>query len=309
MKKSIITLLLASFILTEITPAACFAIGNKNQSNEPKKVSITKTHKQREKSDEFKYEYINYNWWKNFNDDILNGYIDKAIKNNYDLKMATNTVDEYYQAVKIQFANELPMAGVGLGSGYSKMSGNNSADWAFAMPAFASYEVDLFLKNHDKTNASKKQYEFNMKNNTIKEIGNETTGVKIYNNETNDWNKVPAIKAVNEELLFTKDGNNVSVEGYAKVDKMGDDKQGYYFYYKKVDDKYLVYRANNQNKSQLTYLFTTSKIDDIIYFSDSVYFVDGEFIKRYSDKQGVRNIISYSELKFNDNLYFYVYKK
>ena len=43
LKKSIITLLLASFILTEITPAACFAIGNKNQSNEPKKVSITKT--------------------------------------------------------------------------------------------------------------------------------------------------------------------------------------------------------------------------------------------------------------------------
>ena len=77
----------------------------------------------------------------------------------------------------------------------------------------------------------------------------------------------------------------------------------------KRDDKYLVDRANNQNKSQLTYLFTTSKIDDIIYFSDSVYFVDGEFIKRYSDKQGVRNIISYSELKFNDNLYFYVYKK
>ena len=89
----------------------------------------------------------------------MNGYIDKAIKNNYDLKMATNTVDEYYQAVKIQFANELPMAGVGFGSGYSKTSGNNSADWAFAMPAFASYEVDLFLKNHDKTNASKKQYE------------------------------------------------------------------------------------------------------------------------------------------------------
>ena len=159
LKKSIITLLLASFILTEITPVACFAIGNKNQSNEPKKVSITKTHKQREKSDEFKYEYINYNWWKNFNDDILNGYIDKAIKNNYDLKMATNTVDEYYQAVKIQFANELPMAGVGFGPGYSKMPGNSSADWAFAMPAFASYEVDLFLKNHDKTNASKKQYE------------------------------------------------------------------------------------------------------------------------------------------------------
>ena len=42
MKKSIITLLLASFILTEITPAACFAIGNKNQSNEPKKYLLQK---------------------------------------------------------------------------------------------------------------------------------------------------------------------------------------------------------------------------------------------------------------------------
>lgn len=124
-----------------------------------KKVSISKSHKQRQKSDEFKYEYINYNWWSNFNDDILNGYIDKAIKNNYDLKMATIAVDEYYQAVKIQFANELPTAGVGFGPGYSKMSYSTSSEWGFAMPAFASYELDLFLKNHDKTNAAKKEYE------------------------------------------------------------------------------------------------------------------------------------------------------
>ena len=159
MKKTIISLLLASFILTEVSPVACLAIGNNNTTKEPKKVSITKTHKQRAKSDEFKYEYINYAWWNNFNDPILTGYIDRAIKNNYDLKMATIAVDEYYQAMKIQFANELPTAGVGFGPGYSKMPYSTSSDWGFAMPAFASYEVDLFLKNHDKTNASKKEYE------------------------------------------------------------------------------------------------------------------------------------------------------
>ena len=60
LKKTIISLLLASFILTEISPMACLALGNKNSTNEPKKVSITKSHKQRAKSDEFKYEYINY---------------------------------------------------------------------------------------------------------------------------------------------------------------------------------------------------------------------------------------------------------
>lgn len=39
------------------------------------------------------------------------------------------------------------------------MSYSTSSEWGFAMPAFASYELDLFLKNHDKTNAAKKEYE------------------------------------------------------------------------------------------------------------------------------------------------------
>lgn len=158
MKKKITTLLLASFICMNLTPLSCLAIG-KSSDKEAKKASITKTHKQRAKSDEFKYEYINYNWWKNFNDDILNSYIDRAIKNNYDLKMATIAVDEYYQAVRIQFSNELPSANIGFGTGYSKMPFSSSSDWGFSTPAFASYELDLFLKNRDKTKASKKDYE------------------------------------------------------------------------------------------------------------------------------------------------------
>lgn len=159
LKKQIITLLLASFICSNITPMACLAFGNNNSTKEPKKVSITKTHKQREKSDTFKYEYINYDWWNNFNDEILTSYIDRAIKNNYDLKMATIAVDEYYQNVKVQFANELPTAGAGFGPGYAKLPGTSDSGFGFAMPAFVNYELDIFLKNHDKTNAAKKEYE------------------------------------------------------------------------------------------------------------------------------------------------------
>ncbi len=156
LKKTIITLVLASFILTDVTPV--IAIGTKKAS-EPKKASITKTHKQRLKSDEFKYEYINYVWWDNFNDTLLTGYVDRAIKNNYDLKMATIAVDEYYQAVKLQFANELPMAGVGFSPAYVKMPGTTSSDWSFATPAIVNYEADIFLKNRDKTKAVEKEYE------------------------------------------------------------------------------------------------------------------------------------------------------
>ena len=167
MKKGIVTLLLASFVMTQITPVACFAVGDKNEA---KKVSISKSHKQRAKNDSFKYEYINYKWWDNFNDPILTGYIDKAIQNNFDLKMATNAVDEYYQAIKINFANQLPSATVGFNTAYAKLP-NANGDFNFVTPAFASYELDLFLKNRDKTSMSKKDYEASLQDERAAYIG------------------------------------------------------------------------------------------------------------------------------------------
>lgn len=157
LKKKLLATILAVLVLSEFAPMA-LAVKN-TKTNEPKKMSISKTHKLRQKSDEFKYEYINYEWWNNFNDPILTGYIDKAIKNNYSLKMATIAVDEYYQAIKIQFANELPQAMAGFSPAYVKNSGFNNADWSFALPALVNYEADIFLKNHDKTKAAKKEYE------------------------------------------------------------------------------------------------------------------------------------------------------
>ena len=167
MKKGIVTLLLASFVMTQITPVACFAVGDKNEA---KKVSISKSHKQRAKSNDFKYEYINYKWWDNFNDPILTGYIDKAIQNNFDLKMATNAVDEYYQAIKINFANQLPSATIGFNTAYAKLP-NANGDFNFVTPAFASYELDLFLKNRDKTSMSKKDYEASLQDERAAYIG------------------------------------------------------------------------------------------------------------------------------------------
>lgn len=172
MKKTITTLLLVGILLTEITPLNASAFGkNSTNNSEPKKVSIMKTHKQRQKSNEFKYEYINYNWWNNFNDAILMGYIDLAIKNNYNLKMATIAVDEYYQAIKIQFANELPQATAGFAPALVKNSGFTNSDWSFATPALVNYEADIFLKNHDKTKAVKKEYEVSLQDERAAYIG------------------------------------------------------------------------------------------------------------------------------------------
>lgn len=175
--------------------------------------------------------------------------------------------------------------------------------------SFDSYiqgQIDNKIYMFDKT--SKKQFEFNMNDNTIKEIGNENIGIKIYNNETQKWENIPAMKACNEEILFILE-NNVSKDGFVKIDKLGTEQYGYNFYYKKVDDKYLVYRSNVQDMYSLTYVFTTSNIDNVVYFYDSVYFIDDDYIKNYSDKSGIKKIVSYKELKFNDNLYFSIYKR
>ena len=136
-----------------------FAMTNSNESTKtPKQFKSMIKKSKKQKSNDYKYAYVNTVWWNNFNDANLSGYIDKAIKNNYDLKMATLAVEEYYQNTKLQFANELPQIGVGFAPYYTKITGA-SWDWGFATPAYVNYEADIFLKNRDKTKSVKKLYE------------------------------------------------------------------------------------------------------------------------------------------------------
>ena len=73
--------------------------------------------------------------------------------------MATINVEEYYQNVRLQFANELPSAVGGFGPGVFKAPGMTNTSSAFGLPIIVQYEADIFLKNHNKTKAVKKLYE------------------------------------------------------------------------------------------------------------------------------------------------------
>lgn len=104
-----------------------------------------------------KYEYINLDWWAQFNDEYLNDYIIKAVENNKDLKMASLTIDEYYQNVVMQRAGELPSIAAGFLPGYAHALGQTGGN--FGVPIIASYELDIWGKNHNKTTAVRKLYE------------------------------------------------------------------------------------------------------------------------------------------------------
>ncbi len=157
MKKIITTALLASMLSMTIMPA--LAVTEKSSASPKQFKSMVSKNKKTQQSDDYKFNYVNMNWWGNFNDDLLNGYIEKAVLNNYDLKMATINVEEYYQNVRLQFANELPSAVGGFGPGVFKAPGMTNTSSAFGLPIIVQYEADIFLKNHNKTKAVKKLYE------------------------------------------------------------------------------------------------------------------------------------------------------
>ena len=76
--------------------------------------------------------------------EIKNDYIVRAVENNKDLKMATLTIDEYYQNIAMQRASELPSIQAGFLPGYGKIIGSSAG--GFGLPIIANYELDLFGK-------------------------------------------------------------------------------------------------------------------------------------------------------------------
>lgn len=156
MKKIISIALLTSILSLNILPVLADETA---KTKTPPKQFKSMIKKNKKVSDDYKFSYVNMNWWEDFGDEYLNSYIEKAILHNYDLKMATLSVDEYYQQVRIQFGNELPQLTVAGGYGLTKMPGSTSTSQALGLPILASYEADIFLKNRDKTKSVKKLYE------------------------------------------------------------------------------------------------------------------------------------------------------
>lgn len=147
-KTKLITIaLIFSISLMNVTPI--FALGAKSEKNVAQQKALKAN----------VVSYINMDWWNVYNDEYLSDYIMKALDKNQDLKIATLNVEEARQNVKIGFSNELPSFTVGVSPLLYKMPGVSNTDGLFSIPLIASYEADIFLKNHDKTKSAKKTYE------------------------------------------------------------------------------------------------------------------------------------------------------
>ena len=183
MKKLLSTIILLSFIGVQTAPVQPALNSGVSETRQAKQEAKAKQKAQKKADKELykkvqkqkdlpykkykvanKYDYINMPWWEEFNDPYLSAYINRAMENNYDLKMATLTVEEYFQSVKLQMSRELPQVEAGFGYGVAGIppimqNPNRDTVHGMGLPLIASYEADIFLKNHDKTKAQKKAFQ------------------------------------------------------------------------------------------------------------------------------------------------------
>lgn len=226
-----------------------------------------------------------------FQKDIYQKEISTFIKNYY---IVANYNDEY------EF-HDIYLIDIQSGDQY-KITSNNAISMYSYINGVIENSVYLF------DTSSKKQYEINIKTKTIIEVGNENTGIKYYNNGT--WETRNAYDAVNQKLYFnyyTID-SNFNGQNYSKVDKVGGENSGYYYLYQATSSGYQAYRVNVQNLNNITYLFTTSDLQNVIYLNDYVIYKDGSYINYYHDLTGNRNLLRCDEINFNSSLKFHAYK-
>ena len=114
-------------------------------------------------------EYKNISWWQRYNDENLTNNLFKIYEKNYDLKNAALIVKENEQAVKLQFADELPKLGLSgelyrtLQSSMQQFGSNmqipSYAQYNFYLPLTMQYEVDIWGTNRFKTKSAKQRLE------------------------------------------------------------------------------------------------------------------------------------------------------
>ncbi|MBR3523619.1 MAG: hypothetical protein IKN87_02925 [Bacilli bacterium] len=177
-----------------------------------------------------------------------------------------------------------------------------SSDY-ISMNSYIQGVVDGYVYLYDPDNEV--QYEVNLSRRKISKVNNKKNKVDFYQN--GEWKEISTVKA-NNIAYFPK---NIIVEEFSDYDlvyKYGNKQSGFYYLYEKEDDHYKVYRSPVQNIHAIEYIFDVKDIDSIIYLDDYVYFINDNSIYYYHQTTGVRKIIEYDELKFNDKLIYGVVK-
>ena len=163
-----------------------------------------------DKKTEGHLEYMNIQWWEKFGDENLTNNLLKLYEKNYDLENAALKVKENEQAVKMQFANELPQISLsgdlsrdlrGPYQQYGSLAIPNYSQYNYLLPITAGYEVDIWGSNRLRTKSVKQQLEM------VKQAERATYIALTSDFASNYFNLIKADEflALQEELIKTQE--------------------------------------------------------------------------------------------------------
>lgn len=147
--------------------------------------------------DEVKFEK---EWWKIFNDKNLNALVDKALKNNTDLRISFLRFEQAAATLGINRSDLFPKVSASAGAARAKTPknasalGSSSINNSFNLGLNLSYELDLWGKYRDSYSAASKAYEasiFDFESARLSLISNV---VKLYFNTINLNNQVEILE-------------------------------------------------------------------------------------------------------------------
>ena len=174
-------------------------------------------------------------------------------------------------------------------------------------PQYISYSSFVQGSDGDKLylvdTQAKKQYTVDAKSRSVEVVGNENMGASIYTKD--GWVTKNINEVIDNRIIFDNDNlGNLNGIGYSYVKHIGD--IYYVFTYNAGRyDAYLVYAEDGAYKKN--YVFTCDDLDRIYFINKYVYYLDGDSIKVFSQEIGNKPIVTYSELRYNAGLHFYVY--
>ena len=168
-------------------------------------------------------------------------------------------------------------------------------DTFFNKNSYINGVVDNTIYVTDKKD--KKQYAINIKKETIKEVGNEELQYIKYNDNKKEL--LPKREFLSKDQLFTNERiiNN-------KITKSKDlVKENNIYYFKENNTFY----EQLENKNKVTILEQEAKEWNV--YNKDLILKNNEYLYLYNDSIGLRKLISYNELKYNDNNIYFIWKR
>lgn len=113
-------------------------------------------------------DYLNLDWWKNYNDEILINHLQTLYNNNHDIRIAELKSKQSEENVRLAGANQLPQAGFdwefsrvmrGPQTEFGSVVIPRYSQNQLVMPLSASYEIDIWGENYLNRKSAKKQKE------------------------------------------------------------------------------------------------------------------------------------------------------